>query len=153
MSTTEYYDHIEHTGIVESIDLRNGIIKVRIDDSDECGDCPAARLCEAGGQASNLVSISSTHPSSYRKGDIVTLQGTEQMHKKAIMYATVLPCIAIIAVMIAVYLLTFNQLAAALSGVAVMVVFFCLLYAFRNKISHEFAFTIVGRPERAGHER
>ena len=36
------------------------------------------------------------------------------MHRKAITYATVLPCIALVAVMVAVYLLIRVQLAAAL---------------------------------------
>lgn len=70
------------------------------------------------------------------------------MHRKAIMYATVLPCIALVAVMVAVYLLTLNQLAAALSGIGVMILFFFILWCSRNKIAHEFCFTIVGKPER-----
>ena len=78
------------------------------------------------------------------------MRGTEQMHHKAIMYATVLPCAFLVAVMVAVYLITFNQLAAALSGLGVTILFYVILWACRNKIAHEFVFSIVGEPERAG---
>ncbi len=131
--SVETYDYVEHTAIVQSTDPVRNIVNVRITDLEECGDCPAAQLCNASG---------------FRKGDILEIRGTEQMHRKAIMYATVLPCIALVAVMVAVYLLTLNQLAAALSGIGVMILFFFILWCSRNKIAHEFCFTIVGKPER-----
>lgn len=146
-------DHIDHSAIVESVEPSKNIIKVKIDDSDECGECPAAKLCEASGQGSNIVTIATPHASGFKIGDIITIRGTEQMHRKAVMYATVLPCIALIAVMAGVYLLTFNQLAAALSGIGVTIIFFILLWSAKNKIAHEFSFTIVGKPQRAGHEK
>ena len=51
------------------------------------------------------------------------------MHHKAIMYATVLPCAFLVAVMVAVYLITFNQLAAALSGLGVTILFYVILWS------------------------
>lgn len=145
-------EHIDHSGIIESVDSKHNSVKVRIEDPEECDGCPAAKLCEANGQPSNLVTVLTPHAASYRKGDIVTVRGTEQMHRKAIMYATVLPCIALVAVMVSVYLATFNQLAAALSGLGVTILFYIVLWACRNKIAHEFSFSIVGKPERPGNE-
>ena len=150
MRQSSVSDHVDHSGIIEKVYPANNSVKVRIDDSGECGDCPAAKLCEANGQPSNVVTVITPHASSYKKGDIVTVRGTEQMHHKAIMYATVLPCAFLVAVMVAVYLITFNQLAAALSGLGVTILFYVILWACRNKIAHEFVFSIVGEPERAG---
>lgn len=150
MNDKELVEYIDHDAIVVAIDPAHNIVKVRIDDSGECGSCPASAICHATGEPDNLITIYTKNAVSYRKNDIVTVRGTEQMHRKAIMYATVLPSIAMVAVMVAVYILTLNQLAAALTGIGVMIFFFILLYLARNKMAHEFSFTIVGKPERAG---
>lgn len=153
MSPEETLEHIDHSAIVESVDPGKNTVIVRINDTGECGDCPAARLCAANGEPSNRISIVTPHASGYRKGDIVTVRGTEQMHRKAVMYATVLPCIALVAVMVFVFLITFDQLAAALSGIGATILFFILLWGFRNRIAHEFSFTIIGKPQRPGEEK
>lgn len=149
MAQTAKLDYIDHTGIVTAINPGANSVTVKIDDCDNCGDCPACKICEATGQTENVVTIITPHASAYKQGDVVTVRGTEQMHRKAIIYATVLPSIALVAVMVLVYILTFNQLAAALSGIAVTIIFYVLLWAYRNKIAHEFSFSITGIPERA----
>ena len=143
-------EYIEHEAIVKKIDSGNHLITVRIDDIDECGDCPASNLCGTKGETSNLVTISDKEAAKYKVGDIITIRGTEKMHHKAILYATVFPCIILVAGMVGIYLLTFNQLAAALSGIGLMIAFYFVLWLCRNKIAHEFTFSIVGKIERAG---
>lgn len=148
----ELIDHIDHQAIVVATDPQHGSVTVRVDDSGECGSCPAAALCGANGNSSNTVEIMTREAASLKKGDIVTVRGTERMHRKAVMYATVLPCIALVAVMVAVFLLTGNQVLAALCGLGAMIIFFFILWAARNRVAHEFCFEIVGTPERAGDE-
>lgn len=152
MNNTETIDHIDHSGIVVSTNPARNTVTVRVDDKGECGTCPAASICGANGEPSNLVTITTPHAALFRKNDIVTVRGTEKMHRKAISIATVLPCIILVAVMVGIYLLTKNQLIAALSGIGTMIVFFVLLWFARNKIAHEFSFEIVGAPERAGYK-
>lgn len=153
MKNNQFSDYIDHKGIVTSIDKDKNIVKVRIDDLEECGDCPAVTTCEHNGKVSNEVSISTPLSYKYKIDDIVTVRGTERMHQKAILYATVFPCIVLVAVMVGLYLLTGNQLVAALSGVGVTILFFLLLWLCRNKIAHEFIFTLTGDIERAGNEK
>lgn len=147
---TEIAEYVEHKAIVREVDVANNLVKVRIDDIEECGDCPASNLCGAKGETSNLVTISTPMASRYRVDDIVNVRGTERMHRKAIMYATVFPCVILVATMVGIYLLTSSQLAAALSGLGMMIVFYLVLWLCRNKIAHEFIFTITGPIERAG---
>lgn len=143
-------DYIEHSAIITKIDRRNGILTVRIDNPDECGDCPAKKLCDTNGDTSNLVNIKTNDTARFKIDDIVTVRGTEKMHHKAIMYATVFPCIILVATMVGIYLLTGNQLASALSGIGILIVFYLVLWLCRNKIAHEFIFTVTGPVERAG---
>lgn len=152
MSNYDTIDHIDHKAIVVSSDPERNLVNVRIDDSGECGTCPAAALCGVNGTSSNTISIYTKKAGKYKKHDIVTVRGTEKMHRKAIMYATVLPSIAMMAVMVAVYVTTLNQLAAALAGIGTMLLFFILLWAARNKVAHEFSFSIVESPEHAADE-
>ena len=146
----EVAEYVEHQAIVRKVDPEEGLVTVRIDDIDECGDCPASKLCGAKGETSNTVTVKTPDASRYKIDDIVTVRGTERMHHKAIMYATVFPCIILVATMVGIYLLTFNQLAAALSGIGVLILFYVVLWLCRDKIAHEFVFSIVGPAERAG---
>lgn len=147
---TEYTDYIEHPAVVVDTDVRRGILKVRVDDSGECGGCPAARLCSLASvgdaeKKSGLLDIRVRDVSAFRKGDKVTVRGTERMHRRAIMLATVFPSVALVAVMTAIFLLTSDQLAAALGGLGATVFFFALLYVCRNRIAHEFSFEVKDR--------
>ena len=143
LSVNNYIEHIIHEGVVSEIDLHAHTVRVHISNEAGCGGCPAATLCGVtGGNHGQILEVRTPYASTYRAGEKVRLCGTERMHRKAILLATVLPSICLVAVMIIVYLLTFNQLMAALSGVGTMIFFFTVLYLLRNRIAHEFTFTI-----------
>lgn len=143
MHTTEYIDHIRHSGVVEAVDNARRTVLVKLDEEGECGACPAARLCSASrDDGARSIEIPTQRPERFRRGMEVEVIGTEQMHRKAIMLATVLPCIALVAVMVAIYALTGSQPASALGGLGATMFFFTLLYLCRNRIAHEFNFTI-----------
>lgn len=140
---TDYIEYIDDTGVVESVDARTRTVTVAVEGGEDCAACPAARLCRVASSADRRVTVPVTSPSLFKPGQRVTLRGSERMHRKAIMLATVLPCIALVAVMVLVWLLTANELAAALCGVAVTAAFFFLLYLMRNRIAHEFTFELI----------
>ncbi|MDE7159413.1 MAG: SoxR reducing system RseC family protein [Muribaculaceae bacterium] len=144
-----YNEYIDHEGTVIAIE-RNPVAgsltaTVRLEGTKECGGCPAARLCGvAEGESDTLqVVVPKREATRLRVGDHVTVRGTERMHHRAIMLATVLPCLALVAVMVGVYLLTRSQAFAALAGLGAMVVFFTILFMARNRVAHEFSFTVA----------
>lgn len=136
-------DHIDHEATVKTIDPARHIVTVALTDKGNCDGCAAASICHPGARRDG-VAVYSRDAERYRPGQRVVVRGTERMHRRAIMLATVLPCICLVAVMFIVYLLTFSQGAAALSGLSAMTLFFVILYLARNRIAHEFTFTIVG---------
>lgn len=150
MSSSERIEYIEHQAIVKGIDSIRNIVKVRIDDIEECGDCPASKMCGTKGETSNLVDIQTPLASDFKEGDIITVRGTETMHRKAIIYTMALPCLLLVATMVGIYLLTENQLASALSGLGITILYYFMLWICRDRLSHQFTFTIVGKVERAG---
>lgn len=136
-------ESVIHTGTVTAVDSRRREVTVRLSSEEGCDACPAARLCGASGSEGREVRVEVHDVASWPIGSAVRVAGTEAMHRRAIMLATVIPCIALIAVMTAVYLLTGSQSAAGLSGLGAMLVFFILLYLARNRIEHEFRFHIL----------
>lgn len=142
MSETEYIDYIFHPAVVKAVDKERKKVTVVVNDEGECGSCPAATLCKAGGKADRTIDIAVADASAYHPGEHVKIIGTEKMHRKAIILSMVIPCIVLLAVMTVIYILTDSQAAAALGALGSTIFFFCLLYLFRDRVRHEFVFTI-----------
>lgn len=142
----QYIEFIDHPAVVKQIDKDRGMVSLILSESEDCGGCPAARLCSlASKDGKNLTEYTVTvaDVSQFKEGESVLLRGTEKMHRRAIMLATVIPCICLIIIMVATYLFTGSQATAAIAGVTSMIFFFSLLYLLRNKLEHEFEFTII----------
>ncbi len=139
-------DHIDHEATVKTVDPAHNTVTVTLTDKGTCEGCAAASICHPGTRRDGIAAYS-RDAERYSPGQRVIVRGTERMHRRAIMLATVLPCICLVAVMFIVYLLTFDQGVAALSGLGAMTLFFIILYLARNRIAHEFTFTIVGDSE------
>ncbi len=137
MSQTE---EIKHKGRIVAVDTERGRVRAIIEGSSDCASCPAHKLCNHGQKDENIVEVQTSEV--FLVGDSVEIVGTEIMHRKAIMLAVVLPCVIMVASMVGIFLLTFNETIAAISGLILMIVFFVALYAMRNKIEKEFVFRI-----------
>ena len=133
-------EQIIHLGKVLSVDSSVGSIEILLEDGGDCGSCPAAKLCNHGPKSENKVVVMSDD--TFEVGEKVRVVGTEMMHRKAIVLALVCPCLLQIATMVMVYLLTLDESVAALSGLGLMLVFFIVLYACRNRIAREFVFRV-----------
>lgn len=144
----EEVEYIDHDGRVTAVNETKGTVTVSLIEEADCGGCPAGKLCSNFAPDKNVVEVSVAHPGLFRKGDFVTVRGSERLHRKAIMLVTVIPSLALIAVMIGVYLLTGSQLAACLSAIGAMLVFFFGLYLMRHRLAHEFVFEIVKQQEK-----
>lgn len=138
----EEIEYIDHDGRIEAIDLEKGIVTVSLTEDEDCGGCPASKLCQNFISDNNRIEIHVKAPFNYKIGEEVTVQGSERLHRKAIMLLTVIPSVALIAIMIGIYLLTGSQLASSLCAIGAMIVFFYGLYLMRNRLAHEFVFEI-----------
>ena len=139
----EEIEYIEHEGRIKSIDSPKKTLTVALLEEADCGECPAGKLCNNFAPDKNIVTIPVADIAEYSVGDFVKVRGTERLHRKAIMLATVIPSLALIVVMIGIYLLTGSQLAACLSALGAMILFFFGLYLMRHKLAHEFVFEVI----------
>lgn len=140
---SEEIEYIDHQGRITAVDAEKRIVTVALEETADCGECPAHKLCNNFTPEKNVVAVNVANPAQYKVGEFVTVRGTERLHRKAIMLATVIPSLALIIVMIGVYLLTADQLAACLSGIGAMIIFFVGLYLLRHRLAHEFNFEII----------
>ncbi len=140
----EAEEPIDHIAVVRTL-LPERRAEVVISGAEGCEGCAAAKLCHStGGDGETVLDAALAPGLDVKPGDRVIVRGSERIHRKAIMLATVIPCLALIAVLVIVYLLTLNQGIAALAGLGSMVVFFLLLYIFRDRLATEFSFTVTG---------
>lgn len=135
-------ERITHEGKVVSSDSVTKYVLVKIEEQTECSSCIAAKICKKTSDKHQLLQIETNDAGLYNPGDSVIVCGSERMHRKAILLATIIPCIILIATMLIIYLLTLSEGIAAIVGLSMMFLFFALLYLFRNKIAHEFVFNI-----------
>lgn len=141
--TNQTTDFVDHNGRITAIDTEKGTITVSLFDEADCGGCPAGKLCENFAPDKNVMKVNVANAADYKVGEFVTIRGTERLHRKAITLVTVIPTLALLVVMIGVYLLTGSQLAACLSALGAMIIFFAGLYLMRNKLAHEFRWEVV----------
>lgn len=139
----EEIEYIDHQGRITAVDSEKKTVRVALLEEADCGECPASKLCNNFTPDKNMVEVPVENPADYEVGEFVTVRGTERLHRKAIMLVMVIPSLALIAVMIGIYLLTGSQLAACLSALGAMLVFFFGLYLMRHKLAHEFVFEII----------
>ena len=138
----ENKDFIDHQGRVTAVNTEKGTVTVALLEEAECGGCPAGKLCNNFSPDKNIMEVATADASRYKVGDFVKVRGAERIHRKAIMIATVIPSLALIVVMIGVYLLTGSQLAASLSALGAMILFFAGLFLIRKKLAREFVFIL-----------
>lgn len=139
----EEIEYVDHDGKIVSVNPGKGTVTVSLIEEADCGECPASKLCNNFAPDKNVVEVPVSDTADFRVGEIVGVRGSERLHRKAILLVTVIPSLALIAVMIGIYLLTGSQLAACLSAIGAMIVFFFGLYLIRHKLAHEFVFEIV----------
>lgn len=142
---TEYVEYIRHSGVVTKVDKGRNRVTVSISDESDCSACPAAKLCSVSGKNGkdkNVIEITASDAGNYSAGERVNVYGTESMHKKAIVVAMVVPCVVLVAVMTIVYLFTGDQALSAISGLGAVILLYVVFYLIRNKIAHQFDFTI-----------
>ena len=134
---------VEHLAKVTALPEK-GSAEVVMSDPGQCDSCAAAKFCKpAGGGEKTVMTVGITPGLDLRIGDRVIVRGTEAIHRRAIMLATVIPCVALIATMAVVFLLTLSSGLAAMSGLGAMLLFFLMLYIYRGKLAREFRFTAV----------
>ncbi len=137
-------DKIEHEGVISKIN--KGKAWVTIVQNSACADCHSKSMCQLSEQKEKTIEIPDID-SSFQAGDKVTVVGSASLGLQAVLYAFVIPLILIV-IMLAVCLrFSMPETMAALAAIAVLIVYFIVLYILRDKLKKKFVF-IVKRSEK-----
>ena len=131
---------IKHSGVVENI--LGDSVQVRIVQTSACAACKVAGYCNASESKEKLVDIYHADTRNLKVGDVVTVTASTQVAAQALLLGFGLPFVVLVAVLIAVLLITGNEGAAAMSGLAALVPYYAVLFLFRNRIRDKLSFSI-----------
>ena len=131
---------IKHSGVVENI--LGDSVQVRIVQTSACAACKVAGYCNASESKEKLVDVYHADTRNLRVGDVVTVTASTQVAAQALLLGFGLPFVVLVAVLFAVVLITGNEGAAALSGLAALVPYYAVLFLFRNRIRDKLSFSI-----------
>ena len=131
---------IKHSGVVENI--LGDSVQVRIVQTSACAACKVAGYCNASESKEKLVDVYHADTRHLKVGDVVTVTASTQVAAQALLLGFGLPFVVLVAVLIAVLLITGNEGAAALSGLGALVPYYAVLFLFRNRIRDKLSFSI-----------
>ena len=131
---------IKHSGVIENI--MGDSVQVRIVQTSACAACKVAGYCNASESKEKLVDVYHADTRHLKVGDVVTVTASTQVAAQALLLGFGLPFVVLVAVLIAVLLITGNEGAAALSGLAALVPYYAVLFLFRNRIRDKLSFSI-----------
>ena len=131
---------IKHSGVVENI--MGDSVQVRIVQTSACAACKVAGYCNASESKEKLVDVYHADTRNLKVGDVVTVTASTQVAAQALLLGFGLPFVVLVAVLIVVLLITGNEGAAAMSGLAALVPYYAVLFLFRNRIRDKLSFSI-----------
>lgn len=132
-------DTIQHTGIIERIE--NDIFYVKIVQQSACAGCHAKSMCTASENKDRIIEIESEDPS-FTVNEEVEIHGRSSLGYTAVFYAFVIPFILLLTTIIIFLGINQSEMVSAIAGLAVLPVYYSVLYLFRDKLKKKFVFTM-----------
>ncbi len=132
---------IKHSGIVESTD--NTSVQVKIIQTSACSSCSIKGHCSASESKEKIININCLDSSSYKVGDQVIVYGTLSMGMKAVLLAFFIPFLLIVVTLfLLIKIFEMSELQSAIFSLFTTVVYYAVIYLFRNRLERKFKFNI-----------
>lgn len=135
-------DIIEHQGVIDSVEGCR--VRVSIVQQSACSSCKARAMCTSSESKERIMDVfEQDADKKYTVGERVSVCGTLSMGKQAVVFAFGIPMLLTVVVMclcLAVFHLP--ELIAVVSWLVLMVAYFSVLYACRNRMEKRFALWI-----------
>lgn len=133
-------ESISHPGIIERVTENRVFVKILA--MSACASCHAKSMCSIADVEEKVVEVKKDPNREFSIGDNVTVVMKKSLGGKAVFLGYVLPFLLMIAVLIAVLLITGEEGAAGLSAILILIPYYWLLYIFRKRLKQAFSFTI-----------
>lgn len=132
---------MEHIGVVKSV--ADGVVCVEITSHSACASCNAKGVCGASESAEKIIEVHTAQSAQFAVGEAVVVSADRRMGITAVVLAYVVPVVFLLGALIAASEIGINEGVAALSALFAVIVYYILLWIFRNKINNKIYFTIT----------
>ena len=133
-------NNISHSGVVEKI--VGDCVLVRIVQTSACAACKVAGYCNAAESKEKIVEVCCDDSAAYQIGQTVRVAISTQVAAQALLWGFGASFLLMVLVLVVVLRLTGNEALAAVSGLAVLVPYYLLLWLFRDRMRKQLAFSI-----------
>ena len=132
-------DDISHEGRIIAIDPQ--VTSVQIVSQSACSACHAKGLCSLGESKEKIVDLPTT-PGNWSVGQDVMVFVRKTMGFKAVWIAYVAPLFILVAVLLGTLAASVSELAAGLSAIGAVAVYYLVIWLLRNRLRNEYTFYI-----------
>jgi len=132
-----------HDGTVTEVSKQ--LVKVHILTLSACSSCKANSKCGFTDKADKIIEVETADWNQYEVGDSVTVSVNQNLGLQAVLLAYLLPATLLICAVVALNQLTGSELLAALLPILLIVVYFLILYRFRDHLQKKFSFGLQKR--------
>lgn len=134
-------DIAEHKGIV--IEVTDDNVMVRIESVSACAACHAKGLCSMSDKTDKIIEVKrSTLKREHQVGDEVTVVASSGKGLLAVVFAYITPALVAVAAIAVMLSVGANELVSSLVAIALVAVYYFVLYLFRSKLNRTFVFGI-----------
>lgn len=135
----------QHPGIV--LGSTPGHVTVQIVTHSACGACSAHAHCGFAESGQREIVVDTPAWSSYRAGQKVTVSVSESLGFLAVVWAYLLPAVLLLACVITLLCLMSSEPLAVLITLAVIALYYLMLYHYRDRLQRRFTFGIAPAEE------
>ena len=133
-------EQIEHKGVVSSVE--EGIVRVAIEVNEACGSCASRKACSMGQSEKREITVYTADASDYTVGEQVEVGAKQTLGVVAVLLCYVAPLMVLVASLATAVALGTSDGIAALVSLSSILIYYAILYLFRNRISKRIIFTI-----------
>ena len=136
---TNMSESINHNGVIEKVD--GDTVYVKIIQQSACSGCHAKSMCAASESKEKIIEVSD-NSGRFHKNEEVLLCGQSSLGMQAVLLAFVLPLIVVVMTIVIGTSMQWEETTSGLTGLLLLVPYYCILYFLRDKLKRRFIFTL-----------
>lgn len=134
-------DIAEHKGIVTQV--TDDLVRVKIESVSACAACHAKGLCSMSDKTDKIIDVKRSQlQKEYRVGDEVTVVASSGKGLLAVVFAYIIPALVAVAAVAVMLSTGANELVSSAVAIALVAVYYFVLYLFRSRLNKKFTFSI-----------
>lgn len=133
-------DRIEHEGVIIGID--SDFISVEILSQSACSSCNAKSMCSMSEVKAKIIQVENRGFNLYEKGERVNVLLKRSLGFRALWISYLIPLIIVLVLLVVLSTVSVDELLMGLSVLAIIALYYFVVYLLRDKIKKDFIFTI-----------